>query len=114
MNLTHFLLGQNEMIVYSITITVKKSVVSEWLTWMTNEHIPEVMATGCFTGYEFMKMIIPTLSSDEVLYLIQYKSTSIDDYYRYAEYHSPNLQLKYQQKFPGKSKTSRFVAELVE
>lgn len=102
------------MIIYSISITVKKSIVTDWLDWMTREHIPEVMATGCFSGYEFMKMVIPSLSGDEVSYIVQYKSNSIEDYYRYAEYYSPNLQLKHQEKFPGKSKASRFVAELIE
>lgn len=102
------------MIVYTVTTSIKKSVLQEWIEWMTNEHIPEVMATGCFTRYEFLKVNIPALSADEVTYVIQYSLKSIEDYYKYAEKFSPTLQIKHQEKFSGKFKASRSVSELVK
>lgn len=102
------------MIVYTVSTSIKKSVMQDWIDWMTNEHIPEVMATGCFTGFELLKINTPALSADEVTFVINYSLKSIDDYYEYAEKFSPTLQIKHQEKFPGKFKASRSVSELIK
>jgi hypothetical protein len=49
--LIHFLIGLNKMIVYNVTVSVKNSIVKEWLEWMKNEHIPELMNTEYFSSY---------------------------------------------------------------
>ena len=32
------------MIVYNVTVSVDENITSDWLAWMKDEHIPEVMA----------------------------------------------------------------------
>ena len=43
------------MIIYNVTVSVEESVQTEWLNWMRNKHIPEVMACGIFTKAQISK-----------------------------------------------------------
>jgi hypothetical protein len=71
-------------IVYNTTIKVDPGIETEWMHWQKNEHIPEIMATGLFSGYKFFRL----LDQDEtegITYVIQYFSPSIDHYKKYIE-----------------------------
>ena len=37
------------MIIYNVTIKVDHSIADEWKIWLMEEHIPGMIATGCFT-----------------------------------------------------------------
>ena len=45
------------MIVYSVEIKIQADAEAEWLTWMRNIHIPEVLQTACFFGCHIYKVI---------------------------------------------------------
>ena len=36
------------MIIYNVTVNVDEDVLSQWLRWMSENHIPDVMKTGLF------------------------------------------------------------------
>jgi hypothetical protein len=36
------------MIIYNVTVNVDEDVAVEWLQWMKETHIPDVMKTGMF------------------------------------------------------------------
>ncbi len=36
------------MYIYNVTVTLEKEIQSEWLRWMKEIHIPDVMRTGFF------------------------------------------------------------------
>lgn len=95
--------------IYSITMHIKKDVMHNWIDWMQSDHINDVMSYGFFKKYEFFRIIIPDASSDEVTFQIHYHFDSIEDYYKYAEVASPDLQRKQSEKFAGKFKASRAI-----
>ncbi len=101
------------MIVYSVSVSVKNSFVREWLDWMKNEHIPELMSTGYFLNFKLMKEIIPSIDMHDTSFIINYELNSLDDYYKYAENFAPTLQQKHQEKFTGNFKSVRTVFELI-
>ena len=37
------------MYIYNVTLNVDESIHDEWLQWMSDIHIPEVLRTGKFT-----------------------------------------------------------------
>ena len=37
------------MIIYNVTVKVDHSIADDWLSWLQQEHIPEIIATECFT-----------------------------------------------------------------
>ncbi len=81
------------MFVYNITIKVDPEIEAEWFAWQKLEHIPDVMASGCFTNYNFYKLL--EHDDDEgVTYIVQYFANTLDDYQRYIHDTAPQLRKK--------------------
>ena len=38
------------MIVYNVTTKVAAAIQTDWLQWIKEEHIPDIINTGCFTN----------------------------------------------------------------
>src|SRR5689334_4085863 len=92
------------MIVYNVTIKVEPAIAVEWLQWMQNEHIPLVLATGCFTD-AIVHRLLEVDDSDGPTYSIQYKAESKALYNHYIEKHATEMR---QQSFDRWG--SRFIA----
>ena len=58
---------------------------------MTNEHMPEVIATGCFTGSQFVKLL-DTDETDGPTYAAQYYANTRADYDRYMQLYAGKLR----------------------
>lgn len=46
------------MIIYNVTVNVDDSIHEQWLSWMTEKHIPKVLATGKFIKANLVKVLI--------------------------------------------------------
>jgi len=79
------------MLIYNVTIQLDHSIHELWVEWMKTKHIPEVMATGCFTHHQFVR-ILETDETEGVTYATQYFAESKADYNRYIELHAPALR----------------------
>ncbi len=99
------------MILYNVTVNIEDDVHNEWLEWMKNEHIPEVMETGFFKEYKFLRIISRQPDETGMTYSIQYFAANYDDYHEYAQNHAPRLQEKTRQKFEGKFVAFRTLLE---
>ena len=44
-------------IIYNVTTQSHHSIASQWLQWMKEEHIPDIIATGCFTHAVILRLI---------------------------------------------------------
>jgi hypothetical protein len=81
------------MFVYNVTIKVKHEIHEPWLSWLMDEHIPEVMETGCFSGNRVLRL----LEMDEaegVTYTVQYEAESKAQYNHYINKFAPLLRDK--------------------
>ncbi len=78
------------MIIYNVTINVDTDVHAEWLRWMKETHIPDVMATGLFLDSRICRV----LADDEggITYAVQYTCADMATYERYRDEHAPRLQ----------------------
>ncbi len=101
------------MILYNVTINIDNSVHDEWLEWMKNEHIPEVLATGLFTDNKIYK-IKSGEEEEGNTYSIQYFLNSMDDYEKYQKEHAPKLQKAHSEKYKDKFVAFRTIMEMVE
>lgn len=79
------------MYIYNVTTKVDHSIHEPWLMWMNSKHIPDVMASNCFTKYQFVR-IVEIDEADGVTYAVQYFANSKADYNRYIELHAPALR----------------------
>ncbi|MFN8277420.1 MAG: DUF4286 family protein [Chitinophagales bacterium] len=89
------------MIVYNVTVKVDLSIDAIWVRWMKEEHIPRVMATGCFSSYK-MYSIMEEDQADGRSYAIQYFTDNISNYFDYQKNHAPALQKETADTFPNK------------
>lgn len=102
------------MIIYSVTVTIKKDVEDSWLKWMKEEHIKDVLKTGYFEDWEIKKLLSPENATDESSYIISYKTQSLEQYNEYLRKEAPRLQKEHTGKFYGKFKASRAVYQIIQ
>jgi len=100
------------MIIYNVTININHDVHDEWLKWMQQSHIPEVMSTGLFTESKMLRLIGDE-DSGGTTYAIQYTCASMDDYDKYRLEFAPALQKQTQEKFKDKFVAFRTLLETV-
>lgn len=100
------------MIIYNVTVNIQKSIEQEWLEWMQNYHIPDVLATGHFHSNRLAKLLEPTPEDPHsVTYLVQYHAKSFQDLQDYRANHAPRLQHEHTQKFQNQFVAFRTVFE---
>ncbi len=81
------------MIIYNVTTQADKAIAEEWLHWLKDEHIPEVLATKCFTDATILQLM-EVDETDGPTYAVQYKAESKSDYNRYINLHAEKLRDK--------------------
>jgi hypothetical protein len=79
------------MFIYNVTVKIESSIHEPWVLWMKNIHIPAVMATNCFTHYQFVQLL-DTDDTDGLTYAVQYYAESKANYSRYIELHAASLR----------------------
>lgn len=102
------------MIIYSVKVIIKQSVENEWLNWMKEVHIKDVMDTGYFLSWEMQKLLVPECSPQKLTYVIRYSLQNLDSYKAYLEKDALYLQQEHLNKFTGKFKASRAVYKVIE
>jgi hypothetical protein len=101
------------MIIYNVTINIDHSVHHEWLNWMKEVHIPEVMRTGLFVENRMLK-VLGDEDSGGVTYSVQYTCRSMDDYKKYEEEYAPALRAKNNARYQDKFVAFRTLLETVD
>ena len=100
-------------IIYNVTNKVDASIANEWLQWILNEHIPDIMKTNCFYNSRLVK-ILEIDESEGPTYAIQYNAASRSDYNRYIEIHADTMRKKAFDKWGDKFFAFRSVMEIVK
>ena len=99
------------MIIYNVTINVDHDVHDNWLKWMREEHIPEVMKTGYFLENRMLKVLVE--EQDGTTYSVQYTAANMKDYDEYRVKHAPRLQKQSADRFGGKFVAFRTLLEVL-
>jgi hypothetical protein len=89
------------MIVYNVTVKIDLAVHELWVKWMKEDHVPKVIATGCFTGHKFYR-IMEENQSDGMTYAIQYFAPELSNYFDYKEKYAGPLQKEMKDTWPDK------------
>ena len=101
------------MIIYNVTVKVEESVADGWLKWMFEEHLPEIMRTGCFSSYRVVRLL-EVDDSEGPTYAVQYNADSKADYNRYVSLYAPQLRQKSFDKWGNRFIAFRSVMQVVE
>ena len=99
------------MILYNVTVNIDKDVSEQWLEWMINSHIPDVLQTGLFIENKVAR--IHAEEEGGYSYSIQYLLNSMQDYNTYQDKFAPKLQKDHQEKYGQKCVAFRTVLEII-
>ncbi|WP_416446354.1 DUF4286 family protein [Leeuwenhoekiella sp. A16] len=99
------------MIIYNLTVNIEESIHDEWLYWMRNEHIPDVLATGKFNKALMTKVLVEE-EKGGITYSIQYTAKSKDALARYYKEDADRLRAE-TNKFAGKFVAFRTELEII-
>ena len=80
------------MILYNVTVNIDSDVEEDWIKWMKETHIPEVMETGFFKEHRMMKMLSEAADETGKTYAIQYMAETLDQLETYLDTAAPKLQ----------------------
>ena len=100
------------MIIYNVTVNIDHSVHDEWLDWMKNIHIPDVVATGCFSQGRIFRIMVD--EQQGVSYSIQYTAASVEEIQRYMKEFAPALQKEHTDKYRDKFTAFRTLLEHID
>ena len=79
------------MILYNVTSNIDTSIQNQWLKWMQENHIPELLATVKFTSARLVKVLVEE-EMGGVTYAVQYTTDSKETLQRYYDEDAPKLR----------------------
>ena len=81
------------MIVYNVTTKVDHAIANDWLIWLQEIHIPEIISTGCFSHAPIFQLL-ETDEAGGLTYTVQYHTESMSLYNTYIHEHSRVMRQK--------------------
>jgi len=78
------------MYIYNITINIEKSIEEDWLRWMQEKHIPEMLNTGKFFEAKMCQVMVE--EDQGVTYSIQYTTDSKETLEKYYQENAAQLR----------------------
>lgn len=100
------------MLLYNVTLIIEDEVANNWLFWMKETHIPQVMATGKFVSYRLLK--VKDSPNEGVTFCVQYMAQDLATYTDYQENFASALQADVQSKFDNKFVSFSTLMELID
>ena len=101
------------MIIYNITTKVNNSIAADWMQWLKNIHVKEVMESDCFTEYKIVKL----LEIDETggpTFAVQFFAESKGLYNRYIEKFAGEMRKRSFEKWGDQFISIRTVMQIVD
>lgn len=101
-----------EHIIYNVTVSIDPAIEQDWVSWMREVHIPEVMATGCFLESRMSKM-----NNEEegvctyAMTYVAYSQAHLDDY---QQNHAARLQVGHKSRYEGRFAAFRSTLNVIQ
>lgn len=87
------------MYIYNVTLNVDDEIHEDWLQWMKETHIPDVMATGMFISNRILQVMAD--DPEGTTYSIQYEVRDLDTLKLYQEVYAQKLQKEHTDRYEG-------------
>ncbi len=100
------------MIIYNVTTNIHESVHDQWMTWMQEKHIKDVLATGKFTSARMVKVLVEE-EMGGLTYSMQYITESMELLQKYYQEDAPKLREEGSNLFGDKMLAFRTELELI-
>ena len=103
---------RSNRILYNVTVSLEAAIFPEWLGFMREDHIPKILATGCFSGYKICRILDESTEIYSVA--IQYFAPTSQHFENYTATHAPRLQREYIAKFGADAPAFRTILHAIE
>ena len=100
------------MLIYNVTINIEESVHDQWIHWMNEIHIPDMLATGKFIEARMCRVMVEE-EMGGITYSIQYLTADKQTLQRYFEEDADRLRQDGLDRFNGKFVAFRTEMELI-
>lgn len=108
---TQGLIESIDMFIYNVTTHVEPAIEKDWLMWMQEEHLPQMLATGHFTLAKLFRVVTQE-DVGGISYAAQYHCKERADFSNYLMLDAERLREISNKRFG--SKTLSFRTELEE
>lgn len=88
------------MYIYNVTTNIEESAHDEWLKWMREVHIPDVLATGKFLNAKLSQVMIEE-EMGGLTYSVQYTTVDKETLEKYYNEDAQRLRDDAQRRFPN-------------
>jgi len=99
-------------IIYNVTVNISEARVEEWLEWLREEHIPQMLGLGIFGGATLVRVL--GFEQGGKTYAIQYRAESMQAFERYEQEYAPGLRAQMVERFGDDAQGFRTMLEIVE
>lgn len=100
------------MYIYNVTTNIDESVHGEWLKWMKEVHIPNVLATGKFMSAKMSKVLVEE-EMGGVTYSVQFTTIDMETLQKYYAEDATKLRNDAIKLFPNKFISFRTELEII-
>lgn len=100
------------MILYNVTINIHESVHDQWMKWMQEKHINDMLATGKFSSARMVKVLVEE-DMGGTTYSVQFTTDSKETLQRYYDEDAPKLRAESASLFGDKMLAFRTELELI-
>lgn len=100
------------MYIYNVTTNIDESVHDEWLQWMKEIHIPDVLATGKFLNAKMSKVLVEE-EMGGITYSVQFTTLNKETLEKYYMEDAPRLREDAVKLFPNKFVSFRTELEII-
>ena len=99
------------MILYNVTVKIKNEVHDEWLRWMREVHVPDVLNTGLFVDHKICRIFED--DPDGETYAFQYFCKNMADFQKYQAEFAEDLQADHTNRYKGQYVAFRTLMEVL-
>ena len=100
------------MIIYNVTVKTETGIAEEYIKWLKEEHMPDMLGTGCFTDARIHRLL-EVDDADGPTFAVQYHAESKSDYNRYIEQFAPEMRKKSIEKWGQQVLAFRSVMQVI-
>jgi len=98
-------------ILYNVTVKIMIDSAEEWLAWMQEVHIPDVLATGKFETYKLSEIIED--DNEGRTFAIQYVCPNMETFQSYQLDHAKKLQEEHTNRYKDRYVAFRTLMKII-
>lgn len=99
------------MIIYTVEISVDDDIAVDFGRWFRKKHIPQMIGTGCFSGFLLGRRLPAGGSSKEVV-VGRFFFVTYGDYEIYIHQFSGRVRAAFPARFQGKFSINRLMEQM--